>query len=279
MGSDTFVERVLQREEHRVVTLEKGGETVRKTFIGADSDLLMALAAREHDRLSRFSVALAEVPGARCPMPLELSGLPHPSVRMTRAQGQPLSERLGQPVAEQEMGWLARVLGDGLSAYVDTFGEPYYDLHFRNMLYDVRGKQITFLDFGVPDHLVPARSELDSLPPFDASLGNLYGSSLFEAARPRNLHRLRQNRSTLLLATLVVETLLDGSRSPAAAIPPSRDGLRQATEIVYRHSASRGPRSHHLWYRLFPCRLARGQERLDDLFAGPVANRHLPASE
>ena len=279
MGTSTSSERVLQQEAHRVVTLESGGVTVRKTFIGSDPAPLMALATREHDRLSRFSAALEEVPGAQCPTPLGVSEGPHPSVRMTRAEGLPLSERLGHPLDEQEIGWLTRVLSDGLSAYVTTFGEPYYDFHFRNMLYDVRRREITFLDFGVPDHLVPARSQLDRLPPFDASLGNLYGSSLFEAVRPRNLHRLRQNRSTVLLATSVVETLLNGTRSPATAIPPSRYGLRQATEIVYRESASWGPRSHHLWYRLFPRRLVRGQQRLDALFAGPMAKRQLPASE
>lgn len=279
MGSSTSGERVLQQEAHRVVTLESGGATVRKTFIGNDPDPLMALATREHDRLSRFSAALDAVTGARCPRSLGVSVGPHPSVRMTRADGLPLSERLGHPVDDREIGWLTRVLGDGLIAYVETFGEPYYDFHFRNMLYDVRRREITFLDFGVPDHLVPAKSELDRLPPFDASLGNLYGSSLFEAVRPRNLHRARQNRNTARLAASVVEMLLDESRSPAPAGPPSRDGLLQATEIVYRHSASWGPRSHHLWYRLFPRRLARGQKRLADLFAAPRVERNLPTSE
>lgn len=262
-----------------MVSLESGGEAVRKTFIGTDPDALMALATREHDRLSRFSAALDEIPGARCPRSLGVSGGPHPSVRMTRAEGVPLSERLGLPLDDQEIGWLTRVLSDGLRAYVETFGEPYYDFHFRNMLYDVPRREIAFLDFGVPDHLVSARSEVDRLSPVDVSLGNLYGSSLFEAVRPRNLHRLRQNRSTVLLATSVVETLLDGSRWPAGAIPPSRAGLRQATAIVYRQSASWGPRSHRLWYRLFPRRLGRGQQRLDDLFAAPRVKRHLPASE
>ena len=279
MGSDTFGERVLQREEHRVVTLEKGGTTVRKTFLGADPDLLVALAAREHDRLSRFSVALAGIAGAQCPTPLELSGPPHPSVTMTRAEGQPLSERLGRPVDEQEADWLAKVLSDGLSAYVDTFGEPYYDFHFRNMLYDVGRRQITFLDFGVPDHLLPVRSELDRLPPFDASLGNLYGSSLFEAVRPKNVHRVRQNRCRVVLASSVIEALLNRSASPVAAQLPTRDGLRQATALVYRQSTSWGPPSHHLWYRLFPLRLARGRQRLDQLFAGPRLKRQLPTSE
>ena len=275
----TSSERVLQQEAHRVVTLESGGETVRKTFIGSDPDPLMALATREHDRLSRFSAVLKEVPGAQCPTPLGVVGGPHPSVRMTRAEGLPLSKRLSDPVDHQEIEWLTRVLSEGLRAYVETFGEPYYDFHFRNMLYDLPRREIAFLDFGVPDHLVSARSELDRLPPVDASLGNLYGSSLFEAVRPRNLRRLRQNRSTVLLATSVVETLLDGSRWPAGAIPPSRAGLRQATAIVYRQSASWGPRSHRLWYRLFPRRLGRGQQRLDDLFAAPRVKRHLPASE
>lgn len=279
MGSSTSGERVLQQEAHRVVTLESGGATVRKTFLGNDPDSLMALATREHDRLSRFSAALDGVAGARCPSSLGVSVGLHPSVRMTRANGLPLSEGLAHPADDQEIDWLARVLGDGLIAYVETFGEPYYDFHFRNMLYDVGRREITFLDFGVPDHLVAARSELDRLPPFDASLGNLYGSSLFEAVRPRNLHRVGQNRTTMLLAASVVETLLDESRLPAPASPPSRDGLLQATEIVYRRSASWGPRSHHLWYRLFPRRLARGQKRLADLFAAPRVERNLPTSE
>ena len=262
-----------------MVSLESGGGAVRKTFIGPDPDALIVLATREHDRLSRFSAALDQVRGARCPMSLGVSGGPHPSVRMTRAHGLPLAERLGRPFDQQEIEWLTRVLSDGLSAYVETFDEPYYDFHFRNMLYDVRGPEISFLDFGVPDHLVSVKSELDRLPPFDVSLGNLYGSSLFEAVRPRNLHRARQNRSTVRLSCSVVETLLDGRHSRPAAMPPTREGLRQATKIVYEQSASWGPRSHHLWYWLFPRQLVRGQRRLDELFAEPPLNKHLPTAE
>jgi hypothetical protein len=266
VGADAAGERILQREEHRVVTLEGDGRTVRKTFLGADTGEQLEQARREHDRLTRFSRALAGVDGARCPEPVELSAGPYPSVRMTRAEGLALSVGREGPV---EMAWLTRVLCDGLTAYIATFSEAYYDFHFRNMLYDPTGREVTFLDFGVPDHLVAARPALDRLSPLDASLGNLYGSTLFEAVRPRNLRRREQSRRLLALSTAVIESFRERGRTDPA-VRPTPAGVAEATEIVYRESASWGPRTHHAWYRLFPRRLSGGKRRLERLFGDPL---------
>ena len=268
----------MQQERQRVVALEADGATVRKTFIGAHPEPLLALATREHDRLSRFSSALSAVDGATCPKPLELRGGAHPSVAMTRGEGVVLSERLRYPMDEGEVAWLLRVLTRALTVYVVTFSEPYYDFHFRNMLYDGPRRQVTFLDFGVPDHLVPARSILDQHPPVDASLGNLYGSSLFEGVRPRNLRRIRQNRRLLSAAVRVVGSLLDQAATLPVGIVPTQSGIRKATETVFAHSVSWGPGSHRLWYRLFPRHLARGVQRLDEAFTTAPLGRGDPAS-
>jgi hypothetical protein len=257
-------ERILQQDAHRVVTLEEDGLTVRKTYRGGDPVALLALAQREYERLDRFSRALASVPGATCPAPLQVADGSHPSIRMRRASGERLSDRLRRRADEPaDLTRLADVLAASLVVYVSTFGEPYYDFHFRNMLYDPSAGEVTFLDFAVPEHLVAARERLDRLSPVEVSLGNLMGSSLFESIRPRHVLRPVAGRRTLELAARVIEVVV---RS-AGDLRPTAGGVKEAMSIVFLESVMWGPPSHRLWYRPFRPLLVRAQPVVDTAFA------------
>src|SRR3954453_8523340 len=63
-------ERVLQEGAGRRIVPEAGGLTARKTFTTGPRAERERTAADELSRLSRFSAALADVPGATCPRPL-----------------------------------------------------------------------------------------------------------------------------------------------------------------------------------------------------------------
>ncbi|TWF79000.1 hypothetical protein FHX44_114926 [Pseudonocardia hierapolitana] len=213
------MDEVLQCEPGRVVTLEADNATVRKTFTGPDLIAERYAAEREFDHLSRYRTALSTYALATCPKAIEVNLIGPPFVRMERAVGAPLTSHLaGVLLTERQFDQLAAVIVDALRIYVLTFSEPYYDLHLRNMAVEVPSGLVTFFDFGVPDIFDPVVvKSLNDLPPLDVSLGNLLGSTAFEAARPKTLHcRLRHQQSVRLVEKVLrLSRRIDIDNQPA----------------------------------------------------------------
>lgn len=244
--------KVLQGERDRVVVLEDGGTTARKTFYGSDSEVVDRLARREFDRLQRFAAALVGVDGAACPEPKELIPGSAPSIRMSLAPGSMVSDLLVRPLGDDVLDRLADVIARASLVYVSTFDEPYFDLHFCNMFYDRSINVVTFVDFGFPYPNEELPAGLRRLTPLEVSVGNLIGSSVFESARPRIAHRRLQHRQALLLASLVAHhpaVVASGAVSPA--------GLLSAARVAYDRPAYRGGWYRRLWYRTAGGVLAR----------------------
>jgi hypothetical protein len=196
------VDRLLQREPGRTVTLEAGGTVVRKEFAGPTA---AAEAAREHDRLERFARALGTDGRARCPRPLELGTGEPVFVRMERAPGESLTAHLGRRAwSQDEVDRLADVLAGAVRIYVDALAEAYFDFHLRNMTYEPAAGRVWFFDFGIPSNFPPDLvGRLRELPPLDVSVGNLLGSTVFEASRPRTVLQRRRHRQSFLVAEAV----------------------------------------------------------------------------
>lgn len=237
---DLDAPELLQASAGRTVVVEPGGAIVCKTFSGAPPPLARRLAWREFDRLERFSAALRDFAGAACPRPIEIVEGPTPRLRMERAPGISLPTLLGnhplQPGTESQ---LASTIVQAVDCYIELFEEPYYDLHFRNMLYDRSSQTLTFVDYGFPDGSV--------LPPLvsphDVSLGNLIGSTIFESARPKWLLRRRQHRQSSRLCAAIVARFLDARHRQVTLT-----GLRAASQAAYERSAFPGASSRRVWY-------------------------------
>ena len=242
----TELRAVLSRRPGCVVTLD--GDLVRKTFTGGDHEAQLRLAARESERLHAFRAALEHVDGATCPEVLRLVPGPPPEVRMARAPGEPLLRVLaGRTLAAAVLAALADVAAAALRCYVDTFGEPYEDFQFDNMLYDEASGTLTFLDFDLPEEL---RRPATHLRPVDATVGNLVGSTVFQSARPTWLRRRRQHRQATTLCVLIVDRLVaDGSVEV--------DGIIGAARAAYLRSAAAGPWFRQVWYAVIAPAVAR----------------------
>ena len=232
---------VIQREGDRHVRVEADG-TVTKTFAGQNAQ---EEANREADRLRRFRAALDGVDGATCPALLHVDGPPW-RVNMARVPGVALSDRLaGSLLTDAELGAIAAVLAAGVTCYVRTFAEPYYDFHLRNVVSDAATNTLAFVDFGVPAELEGALPMLDGHDPLEVSLGNLVGSTVFEAARPRSVRLPRANRAqSFHLAREVVDSFMGSTVTSS--------GVAAVARLSYRQSARRGSLPRRLWY------LARG---------------------
>lgn len=228
---------VLSRRPGCVVTVD--GEVVRKTFTGSDPEAQLGLATRESERLNAFRAALDDVDGATCPEVLALVPGPPPEVRMARASGQPLLRVLaGRTLAASVLSTLADVAAAALRRYVDTFGEPYEDFQFDNMLYDEASGTLTFLDFDLPEELERPATHVR---PVDAAVGNLVGSTAFQSARPGWLRRRRQHRQATALCEQIVDRLVaEGSVEAHDAMGAAR--------AAYLRSAAAGPWFRQAWY-------------------------------
>ncbi len=232
------MDRLLQREPGRTVTLEAGGAVVRKEFAGSTAS---AEAAREHDHLERFSRALGTDGHACCPRPLEVGAGDPAFVRMQRAPGEPLTDHLGRRRwSREEIDWLADVLAGAVQTYVDTFAEPYFDFHLRNMTYEADRGRAWFFDFGVPSTFPPALdARLREQSPLDVSVGNLVGSTVFEATRPRTVLQRRRHRQSFLVAAAV-----------RARLPLGPGDVRWVARSVWDAAVTDGDEwSAVAWYR------------------------------
>jgi hypothetical protein len=231
------VVELLQGERGRSVVVEEGGAVVRKSFTGPDGALE---ATREYECLQRFHGALGTTGAARCPRPIELAMSPTPFVRMERAPGVPLNVYLARHgLDDQELDELGATLATGVTTYVEAVGEPYFDFHLRNLVYEPSRGAVTFVDFGVPftfDHALIDR--VRALAPLDASAGQLLGSTLFEVARPRTLLNRRRHAQSLRLVDKVLDRLATG-----------RDDVRSVARASYAASAASGGAPALVWHR------------------------------
>ncbi|PZS11780.1 MAG: hypothetical protein DLM64_06035 [Solirubrobacterales bacterium] len=244
---------VLQARSDCIVAIERGGDVVTKTFRGDDEDLQWSLACQEHYRLRAFALALRTLDGATCPDALDLVREPIPQLRMARAVGLPLPKLLGacrlDPKLRQR---LAGTAAQALEVYVKRLGEPYYDFHFDNMLYDEASRTLTFVDLGVPPHYrMPVNRSA-----IGVSLGNLIGSTIFHSARPREFFRHRQQRQAVELCAAVVSRVLQSHPQVSAELPA-------CARAAYERPARLGWH-RHLWYatigRLVARRIVVGQQ-------------------
>jgi hypothetical protein len=259
-------DRILQRSRRRIVAVEEGGSVVRKTFTACfddeDPEAASRLATTELGRLQRFHDALADVPGAACPRPIEVVAGPPAVLRMERAPGTPLLELLrGRRLPPGLLHDLATVAAAAVTRYVEAVGEPYYDFQFDNMLYDGPSCTLTFVDLGLPDRCPPLPPGADAL---EATLGNLVGSTMFQSARPKwALSRRRHRRAAALCAAIVQEV------APGDGPALTGDGLQPWTRAAYERSAFKGGRPERLWYGSVGYLLARRPRILGVRFSPP----------
>jgi hypothetical protein len=229
---------VMQDDRGRRVTVEADG-TVTKTFTGVAA---REEANREADRLARFHRALDGVEGVTCPSLLSVDGPPW-RVHMSLVDGEPLSARLARSeLSRAERDALAGLLAMGLTAYVRTFAEPYYDFHLRNVV-SAPDATVAFVDFGVPAELAGVLDTLHRRHPIEVSLGNLVGSTVFEAMRPRSARVPEPNRAqTFALVRSVVDSFVGSHEDVTAA------GVASMADVSYRQSAHRGSLVRRAWY-------------------------------
>jgi hypothetical protein len=233
-------EQVLQEGYGRCVVRETDGSTVRKTFSAGSRAERERTAAEELSRLTRFSAALVDVPGARCPMPLGPVLEPEPGYRMSWVAGEDLVDHLDRrTLPEEELAGIGRTIARALVAYVAAVGEPYWDLKLGNILVspDV---DLVFVDFGPPqDHEVPPGPET----PYETSVGNLLANLVFESARPRAFLHRRVHRQSAGVATALVDGLREGGQ------PLREDMLLAAARREYRRSTfGRRSPARTAWY-------------------------------
>lgn len=224
---------------------------MRKTFQDGPRAEDERRARAELGRLERFAVALADVPGAACPQPLELLSDP-PGLRMAHAPGANLFELLGRrrfDAGARER--LATTMAAAVVAYVGALGEPLPDFKFDNLLYDEATDTLTFVDLGAPqDALAPE----PGLSAYEISVGDMLASVVFQSARPRNALHRRQHAQSVALAVAVVCALR------AAGAAPLRDPeLVRAQATAYRRCAYGRSARRNAWYTV----------------AGPVLGRRI----
>jgi hypothetical protein len=252
---------VLQRSAGRTVEVEEGGGVVRKTFAGSDPERSRLQAEAEFHRLQRFSEALADVPGAACPRPLEILAGEDPVLRMERVAGRPLLELLRATHLSPELRErIAEAAATGLARYVDALGEPYEDFQFDNMLFDAPSSTLALLDLGAPDG---SSGDRCAGTPLALSLGNLVGSTMFQSARPKWLLRPLQHRQAVALCGAVVTRVAAG---PAEVLIADLVPIGRA---AYKRSAFGGGWARRLWYQTVGFIVARRPEILGVTFTPP----------
>lgn len=173
---------------------------------------------------------------------------------MERAAGESLITELRYRCwSHAELYQLADALAEAVQTYVEIFGEPYFDFHLRNMSYEAALGRVWLFDFGVPSTLPPVVvRELRELAPLEVSVGNLVGSVIFEATRPRTVFQWRRHRQSLVLAEAV------RTRVPAASVAVNR-----VMRFVWDSAAASGDRKARLWYRLVGKLLRQRMERAE----------------
>ncbi len=233
-------EQVLQEGFGRRIVREADDLSVRKTFTAGPWAERQRMAAEELARLTRFSAALAGVPGASCPRPLGLVQGPEPGYRMSWVEGHDLAEYLDRrAVPEEELTGTGLIIARALQAYICAVGEPYYDLKVGNVLV-CPGGDLAFVDFGPPqDEAVPSGADAA----YETSVGNFLANLVFESARPRRVFHRRLHRQGAVVAIALVDALREAGQ------PLREDVLLPAARGAYRRCTfDRGSLSRTAWY-------------------------------
>lgn len=227
--------------------LEPRTGLIRKTFHG-HGGAPHAAVAREHERLLMFHHALSGRPDVSCPRPIQLSLDGEPYVRMECADGLPMTRHLNDvEIGPDQRQAYGRAIAEGLLVYVETFDEPYWDLHFRNMFVAPNARRITLFDFDIPEPEALRRERLSHFTAVEISLGNLVGSTVFNAARPNQIRYGRLRRQSVLLAQQVVDVTMEQCRQRSLQLP-TRDAVAQVARICFSLSADSGNRVRRCWY-------------------------------
>lgn len=159
---------------------------------------------------------------------------------MERVPGIPLLTWLRRhPIGAPMRSRLATTMAHCLEAYVEIFEEPYYDFQMDNMLYDEDSGTLALVDLGIPD----GRASSYGVSPYDASLGNLVASTIFQSARPRWIvHRRQHERACALCADAVMAVAR--SERPSVTIK----GVQDSARAIYDELAFAAPASRRIWY-------------------------------
>jgi putative peptidoglycan lipid II flippase len=238
--------RLLAPDLTSAIEFEADAPVARKYFTGPDA---AARATYEFERMNAFADALAGHGRLDAARGIEVVEGPRPTLRMSRLAGIALTEHLARTkLTADDVAMIAGALHDGLTSYTTTTGEPYYDFHLRNCVHDAPTKRFGLIDFGVPEHF--AGAELGSA--LEVSLGNLVGSTVFEAARPYQLLRRRQRAQTLRVCAAVLASFQPGTDGD-----PTWAGIERAARVTWDRCAAKGGRVRRLWYRTAGYVLAR----------------------
>lgn len=236
---------VLQREPHGVVVAD--GDTVRKTYLGPDAAVR---AEGEHRRLLALSDALRTSERLTCPAPLAFDPGPPPTLTMTRLRGMPADTLVGAgTLARDTATALGRAAAELARLHEVATGEPYHDLHLRNLLVDPATGTVGALDLADPAELAGRLGPRRSMPAVAAALANLVAGVLFDAARPRSLRQPSARGRQLAVATDAVRA--------AAVAPAVLDDLVREAAATYRHLTKAGGPIRRLWFATLGRALAR----------------------
>lgn len=181
------------------VEFDEAKQTVTKTYELVDHKTAVRMVEREVAHASRLHQALAHHDGLHCPRVLAWDLSAPPRITMEMCAGEPLSSLLGRVSRrDTRSAEIAAKIHNGLEIYARLFEEPYYDLCFRNILYDEATGILTFLDFDIPN-----RTDSNSKgSPIEKSLGNLVGWACYDMVRPSQLVSPKLAYMDVMCATL-----------------------------------------------------------------------------
>lgn len=217
------------------IEIDLAKRTVSKTYVFADRQRALQAAHREATRSGRLFEAFSRAEGLCCPQILEQNQVAPPRIVMTLCPGEPLSSFLAHTGKDDpRLSVIAARIRAGVKIYVELFGEPYFDLCFRNILYDDASALVSFLDFGIPDRLRPEALQA----PLEASLGNLVGWACYDMTRPSRLLSPRVGYLELMRCILAC---FDGE--------VSRDGIDAAARATFARLAQTGSATRITYYR------------------------------
>lgn len=230
---------VIARGTHATIARDPTSMLVRKQFTVTDASERAELARREFECLNRFSAVLTDAPFLHCPTPVSVEP-EEGRVWMTYCPGVPLESMLA--MADDEVdGYLDHIadqIASAVKKYIREFGEPYFDLAPKNMLYDASTRTLSLVDFSSrrrARHSEPAAASVD------VSLACFIGLSTYDIVRPINW----RNRTYWRRQEALLVRVLDRLRE-SGDLHTSR--IRQVSAAVYDHSGKTGTFRRRLWY-------------------------------
>ncbi len=181
------------------IEINEAKRTVTKTYRLVAHEAGVRMVEREVSHATRLRQVLAHHDGLDCPRVLAWDLSVPPRITLELCAGEPLSSLLGRVGRRDARSTdIAAKIHDGLEIYARLFEEPYYDLCFRNILYDEATRVLTFLDFDIP-----SRSDENSRgSALEMSLGNLVGWACYDMVRPSQLLAPKPGYLKVMRATL-----------------------------------------------------------------------------